>query len=53
MRQKYESELKQGEIEQREPKQLITNKKRGNPLLLGDTDGKVQDFLRVSESLSS
>ena len=68
IRKKYGKELKQAEKKQREPKQLIANKKRGKPLLLGDIDamvqeGKplllgdidamVQDYLRVSESLSS
>ena len=53
MRQKYGNELKQAENEQREPKQLNENKKRGKPLLLGYIDGMVQNYLRVSESLSS
>ena len=54
MRQKHENELKQTEKELREPKQLITSKKlERKPLLLGDIDGMVQDYLRVSERLSS
>ena len=53
IRKKYGKELKQAEKEQLEPKQLITNKKRGKPLLQGDTDAIVQDYLRVSESLLS
>ena len=53
MQQKYENELKQAEKEQRELKQLIANKKRVKPLLLGNIDGMFQDYLRVSESLSS
>ena len=53
MRQNYENELKQDEKEQRQPKQLIANKTWGKPLLLGDIDGMVQDYFRVSESLSS
>ena len=53
MRQKYKNELRQAEKEQREPKQLIANKKRGKSLLFGDIDGMVQDYLRVSENLSS
>ena len=53
MRQNYENELKQAEKEQRQPKQLIANKTRGKPLLLGDIDGMVQDYFGVSESLSS
>ena len=53
MRQKYENELKQAKKEQREPKQLIANKKLRKPVLLGDIDGMVQDYLKVSDSLSS
>ena len=54
MRQKHENELKQTEKELREPKQLITSKKlERKPLLLGDIGGMVQDYLRVSERLSS
>ena len=53
MRQKHENELKQAGKEQREPKQSIANKNREKPLLLGNIDGMVQDYLRVSESLSS
>ena len=53
MRQKYENELKQAGKEQREPKQSIANKNWGKPLLLSNIDGIVQDYLRVSEILSS
>ena len=53
MRKKYGKELKQVEKGQRETKQLIANKKRGKALLLGDIDTVVQDYLTVSESLSS
>ena len=53
MRQKYENELKQAGKEQREKKQSIANKKRGKPLLLSNIDGMAQDYLRVSEILSS
>ena len=53
MRQQYGNESKQTEKEQREPKQSIANKKLGKPLLPGNIDGMVQDYLRVSESLSS
>ena len=48
MWQKYKDELKQAEKEQRELKQVIANKRRGKPLL-GDIDGTVQDYLKVSE----
>ena len=51
MRQKHKNELKQAEKEKCDPKQLIANKKQ--PLVLGNTDGMVQDYLRVSEILSS
>ena len=48
MRQKYENELKQAGKETINCKQ-----KSGKSLLLGNIDGMVQDYLRVSESLSS
>ena len=54
MRQKYRNELKQAEKEQRQLKQLIVKKKKwGKPFLLVGSNGMVQDYLRVSASLSS
>ena len=52
MQQKYKNKLRQAEKEQCEPKQLIANKKQGNSLLLSDINRMVQDYLRISESLS-
>ena len=45
---KVQRRIKQAEKEQRELKQVIANKRRGKPLL-GDIDGTVRDYLKVSE----
>ena len=47
MRKKYEEELNQDLREKRTPATTITSKQRGSPLILGDLDGMVQNYLRV------
>ena len=47
MRKKYEEELNQALQEKRAAASVIESKKRGRPLLLGDLDGMVQNYLKV------
>lgn len=48
MKQKYEEELKRAVHEKREIQNVITQKKRGRPLLLGEElDTKIQSYLKA------
>ena len=47
MRKKYEEELTQALQEKRTPTTTITSKERSRPLMLGDLDYMVQNYLKV------